>query len=597
MNKIIFRIFILVLSASSFLTVRAQSVYAQVSSKQVQVGVPFEYAIVINANPNSYTPPSFNGFDIVNGPMQSTSTQWVNGQTSTQMTITWALAAKKEGRLVIGPAAVNFGSQRMETSAISVDVSKGAPASQGQGGQNDPQFSSKVSGGDLFIRTGISKNKCYVGEQVTIVQKVYCRLQIIGFQKFSQPTYDGFYSQAQESVSKGQLAVENVDGVNYYTYELFRTIAIANKAGKITLTPVEGDVVIRKQTAARPKNIFEQFFGAAAYEDIPVHTRSKPMNIEVLPLPEEGKPVDFNGAVGNFTSKVELSRNEIKANEALNLKMVISGKGNLKLVSPPQITLPEGFETYDPKVSESGSSKTFDYLVIPRNEGEYILKDIAFSYFNLDTRKYVTIPSGEFHVKVLPADPNTAGAQIYSPQHQVKEMENDIRYIKKGNFVLSKTETEFFNSGKHITFLILPLILLSVMLFFRREHLRNNSNQVLVRERKAARMARKQLVTAEKLMQQNSKDAFYAEILTALNNYLGHKLNIPVADLSRDRISSALIRKQVNPETQLKLFSTIDNSEYARYAPGAVSGDLKGVYGDTTNLIVELEEQLNKKTT
>ncbi len=576
---------------------RAQSVYAQVSSKQVQAGVPFEYAIVINTTPNSYSPPNFKGFDIVSGPNQSSSTQWVNGQTSTQMTLSWALVAKKEGKYVIGPASVMAGSQKFETSAVSIEVSKGVPAQANQGGQNETQHSTKISGEDLFIRSGVSKAKCYVGEQVTITQKVYCRLQIIGFQKFTQPTYDGFYSQAQESASKGQLAMENVDGVNYYTYELFRTVAIANKAGKISLSPVEGDVVIRRQTNnAKPRNVFEQFFGAPSFEDVPVTTKSRALSIEVMPLPDAGKPAGFNGAVGNFSYKVSATRTEMKANDAFNLKMTIAGRGNLKLVNPLKLNLPEGFETYDPKVSESAGSKTFDYLVIPRTEGEFNLNNLDFSYFDIDAKKYVVVPGGEIKIKVLPPDPNASGAQVYSPQSAVKETENDIRYIKKGTFLLSKTESEFFNSFSHIALLVFPIVGLGLGLFLRRNHIKSNSNVILVREKKAAKLAKKQLMNAEKLMSLNKKDEFYTEILTALTNYLSHKLNIPVADLSRESIQKSLLQKQVDETILSKLISTIETGEYAKYAPGSVSGDLKMVYNDTVGLITGLEQQLSKKS-
>jgi hypothetical protein len=595
MERIKFGLIVLLSSVLLFQHNKAQNFYAQVSSKRVQVGVPFEYAVVIAVNASNFVAPNLKDFDIVSGPNQSNSVQYVNGSMSQQMIISYGLVAKKEGKLTIGPASVVSGGQKLETAAITIEAVKGN-ANAGGANEGDPQFNSKISGGDLFIRTGINKNKCYLGEQITIIQKVYCRLQIIGFQKFSQPTYDGFYSQAQESVSKGQLAMENIDGVNYYTYELFRTVAIANKTGKINLTPIEGDVVVRKQTNTKPRNIFEQFFGAAGYEDIPVTTRSKPMAIEVLPLPEEGKPESFNGAVGNFQSKVIVTRNELKANEAFNLKMTITGKGNLKLLTPPALNLPEGFESYEPKISESASAKTFDYLVIPRSEGDYALKNINFSYFDLDAKKYITIPSGEIKIKVLPPDPNSPGTQVYSPQSQVKETENDIRYIKKGNFVLTKRETEFFNSPGHIVLMIAPLLGLIIALVTRKIYIKNNSDLVLVKERKAAKLAKKQLVHAEKLMQANKKDEFYTEVLTALNNYLSHKLNIPVADLSRENVNKVLVQKQVEGSLQAKLTTTLDTCEYAKYAPGAVSGDLQAVYKDTIDLITNIEEQLSKKS-
>lgn len=595
MKKLKFWILVLFSSVLVINTTKAQSFSAQVSSKKVQVGVPFEFAVVIAGNSSNYNQPHFKDFDLVSGPNQSSSVQYANGVMSQQIVFSYGLVARKEGKFTIPSANVIIGGQRFETAPIVIEAVKGAVNQNSGSANNEPQHSSKVGGTDLYIKSSISKTKCFIGEQVTITQKVYGRMQIIGFQKFSQPTYDGFYSQAQESTSKGQLAVENVDGVNYYTYELFRTVAIANKSGKITLTPIEGDVVIRRQSTTKPKNIFEQFFGAAAYEDIPVTVRSKPLLIEVMPLPEDGKPESFNGAVGSFNSKVDISKTELKANDAFNLKMTITGKGNLKLIAAPKLNLPEGFETYDPKVTEGTGSKTFDYLVIPRNEGEYTLNNLDFSYFDLDAKKYVTIKSDDIKVKILAPDPNSPGAQVYAAPNQVKETENDIRYIKKGDFNLVKAENEFFNSGKHITLLVSPLLALFLGLFLRRKHIHNNSNMVLVRERKAAKLAKKQLQKAEKLKNENNKDEFYTEVLMALNNYLSHKLNIPAADLSRENINKVLSQKQISETVLSKLLATIETSEYAKYAPGAVSGDLQLVYQNTVDLIAELEQQLNKK--
>lgn len=595
-NKIKSKWILLVVSCLFVFSTQAQSFYSQVSSKRVQVGVPFEFAIVLTVSGTNYVPPSFKEFDVVSGPNQSNSVQYTNGVMSQQIVISYGLVPKKEGKVTIGAASVVAGGQKLETTPITLEVVKGAAGNQTNSNQtDDPKYSNKVSGGDVFIRTGVSKNKCYVGEQVTITQKVYSRLQMIGFQKFAQPTYDGFYSQAQESTSKGQAIVENVDGVNYYTYELFRSSAIANKTGKISLSPVEGDVVVRRQTNAKPKNIFEQFFGSAGYEDVPVSVKSKSLVVEVLDVPQEGRPASYYGAVGDFSYKVATTRNELKANDAFNLKMTISGKGNIKLIDAPKLNLPESFETYDPKISESGNTKTFDYLIIARSEGEFKLENLDFSYFSLDQKKYITIPAPEIKINVLPADPNSKGAQVYVQQSQVKETENDIRYIKKGDFVLLKSETEFFNSSLHILLLILPLLALGTGLFLRRNYIKNNSNVVLVKERKAAKLAKKQLVNAEKLMQQNKKDEFYTEILMALNSYIGNKLNIPVADLSREKITTVLNQKQVDPQSTAKLVSTLETSEYAKYAPGAVSGDLQQVYKNTMELITDLEEQLNKK--
>ena len=570
---------------------QAQNFYSQVSSKKVQVGVPFEYSVVFTINTGNYTPPNFKDFDVISGPNQSSSYQNVNGVGSQQIIISYGLVAKREGKFTIGPSSTMSGSQKLETEAINVEVVKGNVNSN----DNETQNTSKNSSGDLFIKTSANKNKCYVGEQITILQKVYSRSQIVGFQKFSQPTYEGFYSQAQESSSKGQVAIENIDGVSYYTFELFRTIAIANKSGKTILNSIQGDIVIRKQTTAKPKNIFEQFFGATSYEDIPINTKSKSIAIEILPLPEIGKPESFIGAVGDFNYKVDVTRNELKANDAFNLKMTITGNGNLKLINAPTLKLPDGFESYDPKITESNNSKMFDFLIIPRKEGVFTLNNLDFSYFDLNSKKYITKSAKIIKINVLAPAENSNEAKIFSSQTKIKETENDIRYIKKEDFILIKSENEFFNSFTHILFLVLPLIALVTGLFLRKNHIKNNSNIILVKERKAAKLAKKQLITAEKLMKEQKKDEFYTEVLMALTNYLGNKLNIPKAELSKESITKSLQLKNINHSTIQNLTNTIDTSEFAKYAPGSVSGNLQEVYNNTVELIANLEQQINKK--
>lgn len=583
----------LVLSAVFCFNGNAQKFYAQVNSKTVQVGQMFECAFIMSASSLSqaeFTAPSFKDFEVASGPNQSSMRQNVNGQVSESITLSYLLIPKKEGKLVIGSATMNMGGNKLTSTPITVEATKGAP----QANQN-AQASGKPDGTEVFIKTTLSKSKCYLGEQIMISQKVYSRHQIIAFQKFNPPTYESFWSQTLPSTSGNQTAVENLDGVNYYTFEIFRNIASPNKSGKISLMPIEGEVVIRKQTNAKPRNIFEQFFGANGFEDIAVKAVSRVVTLDVMELPAEGRPANFNGAVGNFLYKIETSRQSLKANDAFNLKVTISGKGNVKLIDAPKLDLPESFETYEPKMSEGANSRTYDYLIIPRQEGEYELKNLDFSYFNLDSKKYVTVPSPNIQIKVLPPDPNSTGAQVYTPQNNVKETENDIRYIKKGDFSMTRSSTEFFNSSTHILLLTTPFLALILGLMFRSNYIKSNSDVVAVKERKAVKVAKKQLVKADKLMQANSKDEFYTEILMAINNYLSNKLNIPLADVSKENVKKVLITRNVNAEKIERLMKTIETSEYAKYAPGAVSGNLKEVYDNTINLITGIEEDLNIK--
>lgn len=585
----------------------AQKVTVQVSSSKVQVGVPFQIAFAVNATPSTYTPPNFKDFDIYSGPNQSQSMQYVNGNMSQSFSISFLISAKKEGKLTIGPMVMLVNGQNIQSNPLTVEAVKGnvAPQQQQQTAQGNEQeeaaYSTKVSGEEVFLRTSVSKTKCYLGEQVTVTQKVYSRLDLRGFQNVKFPSYNGFWSQQQENTSNIQLQIENIDGVNYYVGEFSRTYVFPQRTGQLTIDPTELECVVRKQSNKKPRNIFEQFFGTGGFEDVAVKVKSKPVVISVQALPEESKPSSFLGGVGNFNCKVEVSKQTVKANDALNLKISINGKGNVKLLEPPKLSLPESFESYEPKITENISnagsvsgSKVFNYLIIPREAGEFTLSGLDFSYFDAEKKKYITIPSPEFKITVTPGDGKSdATAKVYDHlKHEVKETENDIRYIKTGNFELKHNEVEFFDSSSHITLMLLPLVLFFGVLAYRSYYLKRNSDIVALRGRKAAAVAKKQLVNAEKQMKLNNKEAFYTEVIQALNNYLGNKFNIPVADLSKESIGSELNNRLIKPEIQNKLFETINQCEYAKYAPGAVSGDLQLVYQNTMELISEIESQL-----
>lgn len=589
MLHILNRFFLLAVSVVLAFVANAQAVYTQVSSKKVQVGVPFECALVITVGATSYSSPGFKDFEVVSGPFESRMSQNINGVVSSQITLSWGLVARKEGKFTITPALVNAGNQKYETAPVVIEVTKGASQ------QTAKELNSGVSvdDGELFIKTVPSRTKLYVGEQLTITHKLFSRLSLVGMKKYDAPVFDGFWTKKLDVPSAA--VQENIDGVAYLTAEIEKHLLYASAPGKKTIPAIQPVYVVRKTSNKKPRSFWEQFVNGQQYEDVEFKAKSNSISIEILPLPDEGKPLSFNGAVGKLNFRVETNSQSVKANEAINLKITISGTGNFPLMDAPKLTLPESFESYDPKVAESASAKSFDFLIIPRSEGQFVLKDIEFSYFNTETKKYNTIQSPEIKITVLPGDPNSAGAQVFTPQNQVKETENDIRYIKKGNFELTKSETEFFNSSAHIALMVLPILGLIAMLILRRNYIKNNSNLTLVKERKAAKVARKQLMRAEQLMQQNKKDEFYTEILTALNNYLSHKLDIPAADLSRNHIQNTLVQKQVDAAYISKLISTIETGEYAKYAPGAVSGDLNAVYKDTISLVTELEEQLNKK--
>jgi len=379
--------------------------------------------------------------------------------------------------------------------------------------------------------------------------------------------------------------------------DIYSSYLFPQSSGELTIDPIEVVALVRHQVKRAPRNFIEQFLGTNSYEDVEIKLKSKAVKVNVSELPEENKPESFNGAVGNFACKTEISKQSVKANDAVNLKITLSGKGNIKLTEAPQLNLPESFEAYEPKIAEKINTsggvsgvKTYDYLIIPRESGEFTLDKFNFSYFDPDKKQYVTIPSPTITLTVLPGD--NSSAQVIVPKKDVKESDNDIRYLKTGDLQLTKSGSEFFASALHYILLIVPALLFAAGMYAWRRQQRLNGDTIATRQRKAAKMARKQLAMAEKHMKLSQKEAFFDELLAALNRYISHKLNIPVADLSRDNIRQDLVAKQISEGTLQKLLSTLDTCEYAKYAPGAVSGDLKAVYDNTVELVAHMEEEL-----
>jgi hypothetical protein len=595
----------------------AQKFTAQTSKNKVSVGEVFQIAFTINTSASNFKAPSLSDFDVYSGPNQSTSMQIVNGSMSQSISLSYMLSAKKEGKFTIGAASIVVNGNKLESNVIPIEV-KGA-AQQQNNTQNSsnaynpyanqqntttttPQYSSDKSNDDVFIRTFVTKKSCYIDEQIVVTQKVYSRLNLRGFQNYKMPGYNGFWSQNENQKNKQiELGQENIDGVMYYVAEFTKSYLFPQRAGQLTIEPMEIDCIVRKRSNKQPQNIFEQFFGGGGYEDVVVKAKSKAINIDVKSLPETDKPANFSGAVGNFSLKAEISKEKLKANESINLKLSIAGKGNIKITDAPKITFPDGFETYDPKITESyneggsfSGTKTYDYLLIPRKPGEFVIKDLDFSYFDPEKKAYIHVPAPEFNISVSP-DPNGSSASVAidptANKSNVEAKENDIRYLKTKNIQLEKTDTFFFSSWKHYVLLSLPILLFAGFIVMQGKIQKLNSDVVAVKERKAAKLARKQLVKAEVFKTQNNKDGFYQEVSIALNSYISNKLNIPVAELSKENIELQLSKRSVPIETIGKLLATLGDCDVARYAPSAVSNDINVVYNNTVELITKIEDE------
>lgn len=589
----------------SILPISAQKINVQVSTTKPSIGVPFEIAFHLNAIPQDFTPPSFKDFEIISGPNQSQNIQFINGSLSQSFSISYVLIPKKEGSVIINAAKAIVNGQTIYSSPITLDVQKGNSNYSAQSPQRNTEqqeASANVSKEDIFVRTSINKKQCYIGEQITLTQKIYTRIELRGIQNVKFPHLEGFWSKNQENNRNIQLHIENIDGINYYVGEISTQYLFPQKSGKLTISPIEIECVVRKRSSRAPRDIWEQFFGVNAFEDHVITLKSQPINVEVLELPTANKPSNFSGAVGtNYNFKTEINKTKIPANEALQLKITISGTGNIPLIDAPKINFPQEFETYDPKVTENISTangvsgtKTFEYLIIPRQEGHYKLSDIQFSYFNPSTKNYVTIPSPEILIEVTPStSTNNNTAQVYQQlKQEIKAEDNDIHFIKLYPFSLSKKYRSFFNSTAHITFTLLPYLAMLAVFGFYQYQRKQQSNWANFQQKRAQKIALKHLQLAEKTLKTGNTIEFYTAIIQALENYFKFKFKLQKSELSREKIKEIFKKYNISDELQKRYFDLMDTCELAKYAPIASQQSPENLFTHTKQLITDFEQNI-----
>lgn len=578
----------------------AQKLNVQVSTKEPNVGEPFEISFVMNTPIQDFVPPSFSNFELISGPNHSQNIQFINGNVSQSYSISYVLLPKKEGPVVINAAKAIVNGQTIYSSPITLNVQKNQNNSNYASNQrnNSSNASTNVDKEDIFIRTFVNKKQCYLGEQITLTQKIYTHIELRGIQNVKFPHLEAFWSKNQENHNNIQLHIENIDGINYYVGEISTQYIFPQRSGKLTISPIEIECVVRKRVNRAPRDMFEQFFGVNAFEDKIVNLKSMPINITVNDLPVANKPQNFSGAVGtNFSFKTEISKTKVHANDAIKLKITISGSGNIPLVEAPKINFPADFETYDPQIIENISTsngisgtKTYEYLIIPRTPGTYKLSDIAFSYFNLNTKQYVSIPASEIIVEV--SEPlNNNSAQVYQQYKQeiASDKENDIHFIKTLPFTVYKNDKTFFNSPLHLTFLIFPYLAMLGLIGFYQYQKKEKSDWASFQQKRAQKIALKYLHTAEKMIKENKQNEFYTAIIQSLENYLMFKFKINKSELNKTKILEIMNHLPFPDKIKQNYTEIINTCELAKYAPITANNSLSDIFINTKNLIIEIE--------
>ena len=582
-------------------------VFKAQAPKQVIVGRPFQISYTVNHRCRDLQAPEFTDFDVLSGPYSSTSssTSFTNGHmtSSYEQTYTYMLMARKAGSFTIGPASVKVSGDRVQSNGVRIEVlpedqqtTQSQPSSQGrgQGGQTSQSSqTSQTSSENIFVRTIATKTRVHEQEALMISYKLYfANVDVAQLtNNIKIPEFTGFLKQDLEQ-GEIQTELEHYNGRNYQTAVLYRTILYPQHSGDIAIDPAHFEVILRVQTQQRVRSIFDDFFGS--YTNVTKALTAPGVTIHVASLPS-GKPAGFSGGVGKFSMTPSISQTEIQANEAVTIKLDISGSGNMKLIKTPAIDWPEGFEPYDPKVTNNFKTTT---AAIPRSAGEYNIPAVKFSYFDIEEKVYKTLSTPEYTIRVkrganeqstVSGEPSAVVS--YTQKEDIKQLGTDIRYIDTKPLKKQKSRQLSDLSYQWMwLWYVIPLMISAILLVIMRKQIKEASDLTRVRYKRANKVAKKRLKAAEKALKANDKEAFYAAIEQAAWTYLSDRLSIPTADLNKDNITALLTQKGVSETLIAEVMNVLSTAEFARYAP-TTDHAMDELYTATTNLINNLEEE------
>ncbi len=573
-------------------------------------GERFRIIYTVNSTDGQFTPPKFDQSFSVQGPQQSTSrnVQWINGdiQTVSSTTLIYYVVASVQGTYTIPPAQFTTKKITVSSPERQIVITDGPqsqvpaarqPQSQGQAaGTGD----TPSSGSEVSMRLLLTDREVYAGEPITVTLKLYTRINLSGIQELKYPDFKGFLREDIETPPLRSLENEVIDGVQYGTGIVQRFVLYPQIPGEIRIDPVEMTVLVQERSRVHDPffddPFFDNFFSSVS--TVPRKITTRPVTIRVKPLPEP-RPTDFHGAVGSFTLESDLSSSEAQLNDAITLKVTLRGSGNLNLAGEPVINFPQGIEKYDPKVTmrssgTSSGSKVFEYLLIPRNNGTFEIPPVSYTVFDPDQGKYVTLRTEGFTVNVTGAGSSEEGiAPVYIPGEEVKYLGQDIRYIRNGSGRLALTAAPLIAKLQYWLWFVLALFVTAVVILLRREQMKRNADIAGLRNRKAAKNARRRLAKANALLKSGRNELVNAEIARSLWGYLGDKLRLPPSEITREKCYTALREKKTDEELIAELDRILTATEYSQYAPVSEGESPAALCKRSTALISRLDNVLN----
>ena len=544
--------------------------------------------------------------EVIAGPYTSSqsSYQMVNGHTSSSssVTITYTLYAAKNGSFTIGASHALVNGRKLSSRPVRITVSGrarnsgGAPQMHGSNADADDeprmrQAGSRISGSDLFIKVSANKRTVHEQEPILLTYKVYTQVDLTQLEG-KMPDLKGFHTQEVTLPQQKTFHTEMVNGRPYKCVTWSQYVMYPQMTGKMDIPSITfKGIVVQQNRNVDPMEAF--FNGGSGYVEVHKDIKAPGISINVLPLPT--RPANFSGGVGKFNISASIDKKDVKAGNPINIRVVVGGIGNLKLLKQPVINFPKDFDKYDPKVTDKTrltangveGNMIYDFLAVPRNQGIYTIPAVEFTYYDTNANSYKTIKTRPFDLKVGKGDGNSGSSVDYSAE------ENDIRPLKLGKVKLHDIDDMFYGSFGYWTSLMVPLLAFVVLLVVFRQRALENADIVKKRSNKANKIATKRLRKAHKLMLDGKQGDFYDEVLRALWGYVSYKLNMPVEQLSRENIKDELEKHAVDDETIGKFTQALDECEFERYAPGDAAGNMNRTFDSAMTGIMEIENAIN----
>lgn len=564
----------------------------QLSKESIGMNERLKVEFTMNHNGDNFIPPDFKDFRIFSGPVQNVQKRWVNGKSEFSKSYIFYLVPQKRGTLSIGQAEVRIDGNLYKTSPVTVEVTAAVDDPKDGDGEKIIDVSS-----DIHVVVEISNAEPYLNEAVVLTYKFYVspRQSVSNIRNIDDPKFPNFWSHNINTpfkVNYGSFRGEQ----NYKYVVLKKVVLYPQKTGELKIEPLTVDFTVDVPTDRR------DYFGGILYKSVPKTLSSKGRIINVKSLPEQGKPESFTGAVGSFKFETKATKNELEADESLDIKMEVNGRGNLKLFQLPELKTPNAFELYEPEHVDNSRTdnagmygSVYDtYTLVPKQGGSYTINPVEFSYFDPKTGKYVTLTSDEIKINVkgspLAAPTSSAGDDLgLAHKQQVTASGKQFQYIHLNTRLKDLNPKHFFKSTTFWAMLISPFLLLPFLIFAGRKRMAVAGDKEGRKAKEASQLTRKYLSEAKKTM--GSQMAYYEALERALYNYLKAKFNIPMASMSKDNIYDLLIEKEVSEETGKDFINLLESCEFARFTPASDLG-MKQDYDKAVKIISEVDKQL-----